>query len=194
MVLVLGLGNPGGKYVRTRHNIGFRVADRLAERDGAVCDRKQLGADTAKVRVGGESAVVAKPRSYMNESGQPAASLRGYYKLANRDIVVIHDDLELPFGQIRVKDGGGHAGHNGLRDLQHRLGGNDFLRVRVGIGRPPEGWGVADYVLSAFSDEEERLVPELVDLASDAVGWAIAEGAGPADARVRAALPAGVAG
>lgn len=176
MYLVLGLGNPGGRYASTRHNIGFLVADRLAERDGAVCERKQLGALVERVGIGGEAAVVAKPQGYMNESGQPAASLRGYYKLTNGDIVVVHDELELPFGEVRVKQGGGHGGHNGLRDLQRRLGGNDFTRVRVGIGRPPKGWDVADFVLANFSDDEQLQVDELVEHAADAVTWVLAEG------------------
>jgi len=176
MFLVLGLGNPGGQYARTRHNVGFLVADRLAERDGAVCDRKQLGALVARATLGGEAAVIAKPTSFMNESGQPAASLRGYYKLTNRDVVVIHDDLELPFGEVQVKDGGGHGGHNGLRDLQRRLGGNDFLRVRVGIGRPPSNWDVADYVLAAFSAEEAHTLPDIVEQAADAVERVLSSG------------------
>jgi len=174
--LVLGLGNPGARYARTRHNIGFLVADRLAERDGAVCERKQLGALVERVNIGGEAAIVAKPQGYMNESGQPAASLRGYYKLGNGDLVAVHDDLELPFGVIRVRKGGGHAGHNGLRDLQRRLGGNDFLRVRVGIGRPPAGWDVADFVLASFSNDEQRQLDEIVEQAADAVEWVLVDG------------------
>ena len=186
MHLVLGLGNPGGQYARTRHNIGFLVADRLAERDGAVCERKQLGALVERVDIDGCKAIVAKPTSYMNESGQPAASLRGYYKLGNRDIVVIHDDLELPFGEVRVKDGGGHGGHNGLRDLQRRLGGNDFLRVRVGIGRPPKGWDVADYVLAGFDDDEREHLPDIVERAADAVTWLLSHGVDGASRRLGA--------
>jgi PTH1 family peptidyl-tRNA hydrolase len=184
MFLVLGLGNPGGRYARTRHNVGFLVADRLAERDGAVCDRKQLGALVAKARVGGEAALVAKPQGYMNESGQAAASLRGYYKLSNSDVVAVHDELELPFGEVRVKRGGGHGGHNGLRDLQKRLGGNDFFRVRVGIGRPPAGWDVADYVLADFSNDENVQLDELVDQAADAVEWLLADGLAAAAERL----------
>ena len=184
MWMVLGLGNPGGQYARTRHNVGFLVADRLAERDGAVCERKQLGALIERIQIGDESAIVAKPSQFMNLSGQAAASLRGYFKLSNADIVVVHVDLERPFGEVVCKHGGGHAGHNGLRDLQNRLGGNDFTRVRVGIGRPPEGWDVADYVLAPFSSDEQAQLDLVVEAAADAVTRVLAEG-GIASPRAR---------
>jgi peptidyl-tRNA hydrolase, PTH1 family len=175
MWMVLGLGNPGAQYARTRHNVGFLVADRLAELDGVVCERKQLGALVETVRIGGEKTVVAKPQQFMNLSGQAAASLRGFYKLTNADIVVVHDDLELPFGTVSAKSGGGHGGHNGLRDLQQRLG-NDFLRVRVGIGRPPAGWDVADYVLAPFTSDENAEIDTIVDEAAATVAAILAEG------------------
>ena len=195
MWLVLGLGNPGGQYARTRHNVGFMVADRLAMRDGTTCERKQLGALVERVRirprggpahpaplgVDGEDAVLAKPQQYMNESGQAGASLRGYYKLSNDDIVVVHDDLELPFGEVALKRGGGHGGHNGLRDLQRRLGGNDFHRVRIGIGRPPKGWDVADYVLANFTTDEQARLDDIVDEAADGVARVLAEGGAPSE-------------
>jgi PTH1 family peptidyl-tRNA hydrolase len=192
MWLVLGLGNPGGQYARTRHNVGFVVADRLAERDGASCERKQLGALVERVRIAGEDAVLAKPMQFMNESGQAGASLRGYYKLHNADIVVIHDDLELPFGEVALKQGGGHGGHNGLRDLQRRLGGNDFYRVRVGIGRPPKGWDVADYVLASFTTEEQAELDRVVDEAADGVARILSEGGVPGErGRGRGRRPSG---
>ena len=176
MHLVLGLGNPGRRYERTRHNVGFLVVDRLAERAGEACNQKKFGAEIASVRIGRTPAVLAKPQSYMNLSGQPAASLKGYYKAENDEIVVVHDDVDLPFGDVRVKRGGGHGGHNGLRDLQSKLGGNDFIRVRVGISRPPEGWDTADYVLGKWTDAEQRELPEVVDQAADAVRAVLDEG------------------
>jgi PTH1 family peptidyl-tRNA hydrolase len=176
MWMVLGLGNPGAQYARTRHNVGFLVADRLAELDGVVCERKQLGALVETVRIGDSRAVLAKPQQFMNLSGQAAASLRGFYKLGNDNIVVVHDDLELPFGTVSSKIGGGHGGHNGLRDLQQRLGGNDFLRVRVGIGRPPAGWDVADFVLSPFTADEYASIDAIVDEAAASVAAILAEG------------------
>ena len=149
MQLVVGLGNPGRRYASTRHNVGFLVVDRLASRWAGSCDRKQLGALVDKVRIGSSDVVLAKPQTFMNLSGQAVASLRGFYKPASvDDILVVHDELDLEFGTVRLKRGGGHGGHNGLRDIQARLGTNDFVRVRVGIGRPPEGWDTADYVLA----------------------------------------------
>ncbi|MCB9685135.1 MAG: aminoacyl-tRNA hydrolase [Alphaproteobacteria bacterium] len=171
MHLVIGLGNPGRRYERTRHNAGFLVVDRLAERVGGRVERKQLGAlvDSVRVPEVDDQVVLAKPQGFMNLSGQPAASLRGYYKVRTEDIVVVHDDVDLPFGDVRVKKGGGHGGHNGLRDLQEKLGGGGFVRVRFGVGRPPPGWDTADYVLANFTSDEEARLPELVDEAADTV-------------------------
>jgi PTH1 family peptidyl-tRNA hydrolase len=176
MHLVLGLGNPGRKYERTRHNAGFLVVDRLGDRQRVSVDRAQLGALVASVHLGDHPVLLAKPQSFMNLSGQPAASLRGYYKVVNDDVIVIHDDVDLPFGDVRVKKGGGHGGHNGLRDLQEKLGTAGFVRVRVGVGRPPEGWETADYVLSPFHTPEEAALPELVDRAADAVELVVQRG------------------
>lgn len=169
MYLVVGLGNPERRYERTKHNVGFLVIDRLADRVRASVTRKELGALVERAPVAGLPAVLAKPQSYMNLSGQPVASLRGFYKVPVEAIVVVHDDLDIPFGDVRVKLGGGHGGHNGLRDIQARLGGNNFVRVRVGIGRPPAGWDVAEYVLSKWSAAEEVGLDQLVNIAADAV-------------------------
>lgn len=176
MFLVLGLGNPERRYERTRHNAGFLVADRLAARAGATCDKSQYGALVTKVRIGGHDVVVAKPQLYMNLSGGPAASLRGYYKVANQDIIVVHDEVDVPFGQIRIKRGGGAAGHNGIKDLIARLSDASFVRVRFGVGRPPEGWDRADYVLGKWTTAEERDLEALVDLAADAVEAVVTRG------------------
>lgn len=176
MHLVIGLGNPGARYADTRHNVGFAVVDRLSERCGDAVDRKQFGALVGSTRVRQAPAVLAKPQGFMNLSGQPVASLRGYFKVANDHIVVVHDELDLPFGEVRVKHGGGHGGHNGLRDIQQKLGGNDFVRVRVGISRPPAGWDVANYVLGKWSGEESGLVDEIVDQACEAVETVLNDG------------------
>lgn len=175
MFLVVGLGNPGRKYDQTRHNIGFCVVDRLGERSGAVVERKQLGALVETARVGGQTALLAKPQSYMNRSGQPVASLKGYYKAQTDEVVVIHDDLDLPFGEVRLKRGGGHGGHNGLRDLTRALG-PDYLRVRFGVGRPPPGWDSADYVLGTWTSAESEALSPAVDHAADAVESILADG------------------
>ena len=181
MLLVLGLGNPGARYDATRHNAGFLVADRLAERLGAPFDRKQLGALVTSVRFAatGErdgQAVLAKPQGFMNLSGQVATSLRGFYKVEANDIVVIHDEVDLPFGDVRIKKSGGHGGHNGVRDVIAKLGTTGFVRVRVGVGRPPEGWDTADYVLGKYTAAEAAEVPAIVDRAADAVERIAAEG------------------
>lgn len=175
MNLVIGLGNPGRRYDRTRHNAGFLVVDRLAERAGETVESKQFGALVGKARVGDRTVVLAKPQSFMNLSGQPAASLRGYYKAENSDVIVIHDDVDIPFGDVRVKQKGGHGGHNGLRDLNKRLG-NDYLRVRFGVGRPPAGHDTADFVLGRWTDEETEALDGIVDRAADAVEAVLRDG------------------
>lgn len=172
MVLVLGLGNPGRRYDATRHNAGFRVVDRLAERRSLSLDKNQFGALVTST----DRMILAKPQGFMNLSGQAAASLRGFYKVANGDIVVVHDEVDLPFGEVRVKIGGGTAGHNGVKDVADKLGTRDFVRVRFGVGRPPEGWETADYVLSPFTAEEAAEVPALVDRAADAVEHIVTDG------------------
>lgn len=176
MHLVVGLGNPGRKYAKTRHNAGFLVVDRLAERCGERVETKQLGSLVGRARLGGASAVLAKPQSFMNRSGQPVASLRGYFKVEQDDVVVVHDEVDLPFGRVRIKSGGGHGGHNGLRDLSRAIG-KDFTRVRVGVGRPPEGWDTADYVLGKWTPAESEALEEVVDLAADAVEAVLRDGA-----------------
>jgi PTH1 family peptidyl-tRNA hydrolase len=176
MHLVVGLGNPGAKYHQTRHNIGFEVVDCLSKRWAAPCATKQFGALVGKAKVGGASAMFAKPQSFMNRSGQPVVSLKGYYRVASESVVVVHDDLDIPFGQLRVKNGGGHGGHNGLRDIKRALGGQEFVRVRCGVSRPPEGWDTANYVLGRWSSDEQATLSGVVDKAADAAECILAEG------------------
>ena len=176
MHLVLGLGNPGRQYERTRHNAGFLVVDRLAERNGFTCDKRQFNALVGKGRAGSADAVFAKPQAFMNRSGHPASSLRGYYKVAPVDVLVVHDEIDLPFGDVRVKVGGGHGGHNGLRDLVAQFGASDFARVRFGIGRPPAGWDVSDYVLGRWTPTELVDLEERVDHAAVVVEAVLTDG------------------
>jgi len=173
--IVLGLGNPGQRYEGTRHNVGFLVVDRLAARWGMNASRAQLGAQVDSGQIRSERVVLAKPQSFMNRSGQPAASLLGWYKADNEHAIVVHDDVDLPFGTVRVKSGGGHGGHNGLRDL-HRAIGRDYLRVRVGVSRPPEGWDTAAYVLGRWTKAELQKLDEVVDLGADAAEELISSG------------------
>jgi PTH1 family peptidyl-tRNA hydrolase len=194
MHLVVGLGNPGARYERTRHNAGFLVVDRLASRAGVGVERKQHGALVESARLDGNPVVFAKPQTFMNLSGQAVASLRGYYKVADDAVVVIHDDVDLPFGDVRVKKGGGHGGHNGLRDLNQKIG-QTYVRVRFGVGRPPEGWDTADFVLANFTADEEAQLPALVDEAAAAVGLVVSRGVDAAmnqiNRRPRAGTPDG---
>ena len=176
MKVVVGLGNPGRRYERTRHNVGVLVVERLAERWGfSASQRSQLGASVGDGNIRHERALLAMPQSFMNRSGHPVASLAGYYKLPPEEVTVVHDDLELAFGEVRCKSGGGHGGHNGLRDVHKHLG-SGFSRVRVGVGRPPDGWDVADYVLGKWSPEEAASLDGVLDTAADAVETILTDG------------------
>jgi PTH1 family peptidyl-tRNA hydrolase len=170
--MVVGLGNPGREYAHNRHNVGFGVAELIADRIGARFSRhKRAVADVAEGRLGaGVDAprlVLAKPLTYMNLSGGPAAALSQFYKIEPSNIIAVHDELDLPYGQVRTKLGGGEGGHNGLRSLTSSLGTKDYLRVRIGIGRPPGRQDPADFVLSDFSAVERKELEFLVDRAAD---------------------------
>jgi peptidyl-tRNA hydrolase, PTH1 family len=166
--LIAGLGNPGPEYAGNRHNAGFMVADLLAERTGARFKRDRSRAAVASGRLAGFPVTLAKPTTFMNLSGRPVAALRTFYKIPPERIVVIHDELDLPFGALRLKQGGGDNGHNGLRSVTAALGTRDYFRVRVGIGRPPGRMDPADFVLHDFSAAERKLVPEILERAADA--------------------------
>jgi PTH1 family peptidyl-tRNA hydrolase len=174
--LVVGLGNPGSTYAGTRHNIGHLVVDELAARTGSRFKAHRSRCDTAETRLAGGRAVLAKPRSYMNESGGPVASLRDYFKSDPAHLIVIHDELDIPFGALRVKLGGGDNGHNGLKSIRGALGTGDFLRVRAGIGRPPGRQAPADFVLKPFSATERKDLEWHVVRAADSVESLIEQG------------------
>src|ERR1700742_2426802 len=186
-LLVVGLGNPGPNYAQTRHNLGFMVADRLAARLGSNFKvHKRSGAEIATGHLGDRSIVLAKPRCYMNESGRKGGPLAKFYSVAPADVVVIHDELDIDFGRIRLKFGGGVAGHNGLRSVASALGTNDFQRVRIGIGRPPGRMQGAAFVLGNFTAAEWREVPTICEQAADATELLVAEGLEPAQNTVHA--------
>ena len=179
---MVGLGNPGPNYATTRHNLGFVVADLLADRMGEKFKvHKKSGAEVVTGRLAGRSVVLAKPRVYMNESGRQVGPLAKFYSVPPADIVVVHDELDIDFGRIRLKFGGGVAGHNGLRSVASALGTNDFQRVRIGIGRPPGRKSGASFVLENFTAAERPEVPVLCEQAADATELLIAAGprAGP---------------
>ncbi len=168
-VLIIGLGNPGPAYAGNRHNIGAMVAEVLAARFSGRFKSHKAGADVAEGRVAGARAVVAKPKSYMNLSGGPSAGLARFFKIPATDVIVVHDELDLPPSVIRVKQGGGEGGHNGLKSISASLGTKDYLRVRCGIGRPPGRMDPADYVLRDFSAAERKELPIDLENAADAV-------------------------
>ena len=167
--LVVGLGNPGPTYAGNRHNVGFMVLDLLGERVGGRFKAHKGRADVVEGRLAGRRVVLAKPKSYMNESGGPVASVSGFYKVPVDRLVVVHDELDVPYGTLRLKRGGGDGGHNGLKSITRSLGSKEYLRVRFGIGRPPGRQDPADFVLKDFSAVERKELPFLVDRAADAV-------------------------
>jgi len=186
-LLVVGLGNPGDNYARTRHNLGFMVADLLAGRLGTKFKvHKRSGAEVVSGRLAGRPVLVAKPRCYMNESGRQVGPLAKFYSVPPADIIVVHDDLDLDFGRIRLKIGGGEGGHNGLRSVASVLGTKEFQRVRIGIGRPPGRKDPAAFVLENFSAAERGEVPTICEQAADATELLIELGLEPAQNRVHA--------
>ena len=173
MWLVVGLGNPGGKYAGHRHNVGFMAIDELARREDTDAFRSKFSAEMARCRLskGDDDALLLKPQTYMNLSGDSVQPCAAFFKVPPQRIIVIHDELDLPFATVRLKSGGGHGGHNGLRSIKQRLGGADFLRIRIGIGRPPPSFrgDPADFVLSDFSMQERGELAEVLATAAKTV-------------------------
>ena len=184
--LVVGLGNPGPAYAGNRHNVGAMVVDELGHRAGTQFSARSVGgarAATAAARLPvvagggpGPRVVLAKPATFMYVSGGPVASLAQYYRVAPDHIVVVHDEIDIPFAELKLKIGGGEGGHNGLRDISKALGTRDYLRVRVGVGRPPGRMDAADYVLRDFGGAERKELPWLIDAAADAAELVLLEG------------------
>jgi len=175
--LVVGLGNPGPDYAATRHNIGFLVAEEIADRvRGKFATHKRVRALVSEERMHGHRVVLAKPLSYMNESGGPVKGLLDFYKVPLEHLVVIHDELDIAFGTLRLKFGGGDNGHNGLKSIRQSTGTGDFYRVRAGIGRPPGRQDAADFVLKPFASAQRKELPLLVSDAADAIESLITEG------------------
>jgi PTH1 family peptidyl-tRNA hydrolase len=166
--LVIGLGNPDDEYGGTRHNAGAMVVARLAERAGAKLKRSRNRAQVAEIRDGGERVVLARPTSYVNESGGPASLLARWYKTPLERVIVVHDEIDLAAGKLQLRRGGGTAGHNGLKDIVKALGSPDFLRVRIGVGRPPGRKEAADYVLRSVPKREAEDFAVLLERAADA--------------------------
>lgn len=174
--IIVGLGNPGPEYAGNRHNAGQMVLTLLAERIGARFKAHRTRNDIAEGRLSGQPVTLARPQSYMNLSGGPVAALLGFYKLSPERLVVIHDELDVFFGVVRLKLGGGDNGHNGLRSITSSLGTRDYYRARFGIGRPPGRMDPAAFVLKDFSAQERRELPFALDRAADAVEALITKG------------------
>lgn len=174
--LVVGLGNPGPGYAGNRHNAGFMVLDVLGGTVGGRFKSHRARADVVEGRLAGRRVVLAKPRSYMNESGGPVKALCDFYKIPLERLVVVHDELDIPYGTLRLKRGGGDNGHNGLRSITKSLGGRDYLRVRFGIGRPPGRMDAAAFVLRDFSAAERKELDLNADRAADAVEALVTQG------------------
>lgn len=169
-IVIVGLGNPGSRYEKTRHNVGAMAVDHLAGRLGEKFKtHKKSGAQVAVGRLGGTSVVLAKPTCFMNESGRQVGPLAAFYSTGPESLIAVHDELDIDFGAVRLKRGGGEGGHNGLRSISQALGSKDYLRVRLGVGRPPGRQDPADFVLKPFSSTERPDVPLLLENAADAI-------------------------
>jgi PTH1 family peptidyl-tRNA hydrolase len=174
--VVVGLGNPGPSYAGNRHNAGFMVLDVLAGRAGGRFKAHRSRCEVVEGRLAGARVVLAKPRSYMNESGGPVKALRDFYKVPLERLIVVHDELDIPYGAVRLKRGGGDNGHNGLRSITRSVGDKNYLRVRFGVGRPPGRMDAAAFVLKDFSATERKELELNVERAADAVEALLTEG------------------
>ena len=169
MILVAGLGNPGAQYANTRHNVGFDTLDYLAATYRIPLNRVRHKALAGEGLIQGQKVMLAKPQTYMNLSGEAIQELAHYFKIPPSDILIIYDDIDLAVGKIRIRPSGSAGTHNGMRSIVERLGTTAFPRVRIGVGKPPPGWQLADYVLSRFQEEEKKLVLAAIERAADAV-------------------------
>lgn len=176
MKLVVGLGNPGRKYEETRHNVGFQVATKLAERFGQSTPRSKFQGEVVEGAVGFEKLLLLCPHTYMNRSGSSVLASREFYKLELADLLIVCDDLSLPLGKLRIRTKGSSGGQNGLRDIIRCLGSEEFPRLRIGIGTPPPGWDAADFVLSKFTADDRAEMEIAVSRAADAVECWVKDG------------------
>ncbi|HOI73523.1 MAG TPA: aminoacyl-tRNA hydrolase [Syntrophales bacterium] len=176
MKLIVGLGNPGERYRFSRHNLGFLVIDELAERENIPLSQKRFEAVFGKGAVSTTPALLTKPQTYMNLSGLAVRRLFDFFKIDLEDLIVVHDDLDLPFGALRLKKGGGSGGHKGLISVMESLGGDNFIRVRMGIGKPPHKGMVEDYVLQILPREQAERLSEVVSEAAEAIGFLMTSG------------------
>ncbi|MGD8880519.1 MAG: aminoacyl-tRNA hydrolase [Desulfobacterales bacterium] len=174
--LIIGLGNPGIQYKYTRHNTGFMVVDKLAGDFGILLNKSKFDVRYGRGIIEDHDVMLANPMAFMNLSGPPVQKLAAYFKIPGRDLMVIHDDIDLAFGRLKIKEKGGHAGHKGLKSIINAVGVNEFVRLRVGVGRSDTGRGVTDHVLGPFSDDEAKILDTILNQARDAVVTILTEG------------------
>jgi PTH1 family peptidyl-tRNA hydrolase len=188
--LIVGLGNPGSEYERTRHNVGFRCVNELARRFGFEFSGKRANARIAEGQIAGQRVALARPQTFMNLSGNAVVGLAQWYKIDPAEqLVIVYDDLDLPFGVLRLRARGSAGTHNGMRSIVGQLGAQEFPRLRIGIDKPPPGWDTARYVLGRFTKEEEAALPTIIDRAADALELVLREGLTAAMNRVNAPAP-----
>ncbi|MBN1546111.1 MAG: aminoacyl-tRNA hydrolase [Syntrophaceae bacterium] len=176
MKLIVGLGNPGPRYQNSRHNFGFLVIDKLAGLYGIDLDRRDFEAHWGKGKIEGIPVLLAKPQTFMNLSGSAVRNLAGFFRVELSDVVIVHDDLDLPFATVRLKEGGGHGGHRGLMSVEDHFGDPGFTRIRLGIGRPGEQMTAEHYVLQPFPKEDEQVLAETVERACGAIKVMLTDG------------------
>ena len=176
MKINAGLGNPGAEYAHTKHNVGFMLVDVLAEKLGAASWKEDFFSALTEVRIGGEKVFLVKPLTYMNNSGEALGPMLSYYKLDVDDLVVVHDDMDIPAGMVRIRRKGSSGGHNGIKSIIAHVGSEDFARVRIGIGRPPAGWTVIHHVLAPFSTEDAPKIRAAIDYLLPAVESIVTDG------------------
>ena len=174
--LVVGLGNPGNKYEDTRHNAGFLVADKIAQDFNISLNKTKFDATFGRGFIENTDVLLAKPLAFMNRSGPPLQKLAHYFKIPGEDMLIIHDDIDLAFGRLKIKEKGGHGGHNGMRSIMDAFGGGNFVRLRIGVGRSEEGENVTDHVLGRFSADTAEMVGRVISAARDAVVTVLCEG------------------
>ena len=176
MVLIVGLGNPGAQYEHTRHNAGFLVVDRLAEDFGIAVNKNRFDVRYGRGDIKGQAVMLAKPMAFMNRSGWPVQKLAAYFKISTQDLIIIHDDIDLDFGRIKIKEKGGHGGHKGLKSIIDAVGEGEFIRLRMGVGRSAVQSSVSDHVLGPFNADEARLLDAVIVRARDAIVTILTEG------------------
>lgn len=176
MRLIVGLGNPGTQYEHTRHNAGFMVVDKLAADFGIAVNKNRFDVRYGRGNIEGQAVMLARPMAFMNRSGWPVQKLAAYYKISTRDLIVIHDDIDLDFGRLKIKEKGGHGGHKGLKSIIDAVGEGEFVRLRMGVGRSGVKSGVSDHVLGPFKPDEARLLDAVIVRARDAIVTILTEG------------------